>query len=90
MTIFKDVKLEAAAAAQLAIALIQGTDPTKAGLVLSDFADPQKPAHKVQALLLPAQVITQANVGDVVKAGALTASEICKGIQAACDKLGVK
>jgi D-xylose transport system substrate-binding protein len=90
MTIFKDVKLEAQAAAQLAIALIQGKDPAKAGLTLSDFADPQKSSHQVQALLLPAQVITQANVEDVVKAGALKASEICQGIQSACDKLGVK
>ena len=89
MTIFKDVKLEAAAAAQLAIALIQGTDPAKAGLTLAPFDDPQAPNHKVQALLLPAQVITQANVGDVVKAGALKASEICKGIESACTKLGI-
>ncbi|GAB2968588.1 sugar ABC transporter substrate-binding protein [Nocardioides montaniterrae] len=90
MTIFKNVKLEAAAAAQLAIALIQGKDPSQAGLTLAAFSDPQSASHKVQALLLPAQVITQANLEDVVKAGALKASEICKGAQAACDKLGVK
>ncbi|HEX7739155.1 MAG TPA: substrate-binding domain-containing protein, partial [Marmoricola sp.] len=89
MTIFKDVKLEAQAAAQLAIALIQGKDPAKAGMTLSPFADPQSSSHKIQALLLPAQVITQANVGDVVKAGALTAAQICKGIESDCSKLGI-
>jgi D-xylose transport system substrate-binding protein len=90
MTIFKNVKLEANAAAQLAIALIGGKDPSSAGLTLSDFPDPKLASHKLQALLLPAQVITQANVGDVITAGALTQADICKGIEAACTKLGVK
>lgn len=89
MTIFKNVKLEAQAAAQLAIALIQGKDPAKAGMTLSPFKDPENPSHKIQALLLPAQVITQANVSDVIKAGALTAKEICKGIEDDCSKLGI-
>lgn len=89
MTIFKDVKLEAVAAAQLAIALIQGKTPAEAGLTLADFADPEAPDHKIQALLLPAQVITQANVQDVIDAGALTAAELCKNIEADCSKLGI-
>jgi D-xylose transport system substrate-binding protein len=89
MTVFKDVKVEANAAAQLAIALIAGKDPSAAGLTLSDFPDPKASSHKISALLLPAQVITQANIGDVIKAGALTKAEICKGIEAACTKLGV-
>jgi len=89
MTVFKDVKLEADAAAKLAILLIQGKDPASAGLTLAPFADPQAPGHKVQALLLPAQVITQANVKDVVDAGALTKEDICKGIESACSKVGL-
>ena len=89
MTIFKNVKLEATAAAQLAIALISGKDPAAAGLTLAPFADPKAMNHKLQALLLPAQVITQANIGDVIKSGALTKAEICKGIEAACTALGV-
>ena len=89
MTIFKNVSLEANAAAQLAIALIAGKTPADAGLTLSNFPDPKLASHKIQALLLPAQVITQANVSDVIKAGALTQAEICKGITAACTKLGV-
>ena len=90
MTIFKDVKYEANAAAALAIALVAGTDPSKAGLTLTKFTDPQSASHNLQALLLPAQVITQANVGDVIKAGALTAADICKGIQSQCDALNIK
>jgi len=89
MTVFKNVTLEAQAAAQLAIALIQGKDPSAAGLTLSDFADPQAPNHALKALLLPAQVITQANVQDVVDAGALKADEICKNIEDQCSKLGI-
>jgi D-xylose transport system substrate-binding protein len=90
MTIFKNVKLEANAAAQLAIALIAGKDPTAAGMTLAPFDDPQAPDHKIQALLLPSEVITQANVDDVVKAGALTTAQICKGIESSCSSLGLQ
>jgi D-xylose transport system substrate-binding protein len=90
MTIFKNVKLEANAAAQLAIALIAGKDPTAAGMTLNTFDDPQSSSHDLQALLLPSQVITQANVTDVIKAGALTAAEICKGITTQCSDLGIQ
>lgn len=89
MTVFKDVKLEANAAAQLAIALASGTDPASAGITLSPFEDPQAADHKLEALLLPAQVITQANISDVIDAGALTKDEICKGIEDACTSLGI-
>jgi D-xylose transport system substrate-binding protein len=89
MTIFKDVKLEAQAAAQLAIALIQGTDPAEAGMTLAPFEDPEAPNHQLEALLLPAQVITQANVQDVIDAGALTAEEVCENIEDQCEELGI-
>jgi len=90
MTVFKDVKLEAQAAAQLAIALIGGKDPASAGLTLSKFDDPKAPNHNLQALLLPTHVITQANVQEVVDAGALTVADICKGIESQCAALGLK
>ena len=90
MTVFKDVKLEAQAAAQLAIALIGGKSPSTAGLTLSKFDDPKSPSHNLQALLLPTHVITQANVMDVVKAGALTVADICKGVESDCTKLGIQ
>jgi D-xylose transport system substrate-binding protein len=90
MTVFKNVKLEANAASQLAIALIAGKDPTAAGMTLAPFDDPQAPNHKLQALLLPAQVITQANVSDVIKAGALTQADICKGLTSQCAALNIQ
>ncbi|MFL6239283.1 MAG: sugar ABC transporter substrate-binding protein [Actinomycetes bacterium] len=90
MTIFKNVKLEAAAAARLAIALISGKTASQAGLTLTKFDDPKAPNHNLQALLLPPLVITQANVMDVVHAGALTVAQICKGIETACSSAGVQ
>jgi D-xylose transport system substrate-binding protein len=90
MTVFKNVTLEANAAAQLAIALISNKNPASAGMTLSKFDDPQSPSHDLQALLLPAQVITQANVNDVVKAGALTMAQICQKVQSDCATLGLQ
>ncbi|HEV7204667.1 MAG TPA: substrate-binding domain-containing protein [Jatrophihabitans sp.] len=89
MTVFKDVKQEADAASKLAIALINKQDPTTAGN-LADFADPKTPSHKIKALLLKPAVITIKNVEDVVTAGSLKASDICKGIESLCTKNGVK
>jgi D-xylose transport system substrate-binding protein len=89
MTIFKNVKLEANAAAQLAIALIADKDPGSVGLTLNKFDDPKSPNHNIQALLLPAQVITQANINDVISAGALTKAEVCKGVESACSQVGI-
>jgi D-xylose transport system substrate-binding protein len=89
MTIFKDVALEANAAAKLAIALGSGQDPTKLGITFSDQQiDPKNTALK--SVLLPPQVITYSNVQDVINAGALKAADVCNGIQAQCDKAGVK
>ena len=89
MTVFKNVKLEAQAAAQLAITLMQGKTPASAGLTVAPFTDPKAPGHNLQALLLPAQVITQANVKDVVSAGSLTVAQICAGITSACSGIGL-
>ena len=85
MTVFKDVKKESSAASVLAIALIKGQTPASAGLTLTKFDDPKTPSHNIQAVLLTPQVITKANVNDVVKAGALTPAQICKGIESLCD-----
>jgi D-xylose transport system substrate-binding protein len=56
---------------------------------MSKFDDPKDPSHNIQALLLPTQVITQANISDVIKAGALTKAQICKGIESDCSALGI-
>ena len=89
MTVFKNVSLEADAATKLAAALIANKAPAAAGLTVTPFKDPQSASHKLQALLLPAQVITQANIQDVIDAGALTKAEICKGIESDCAKIGL-
>ena len=89
MTIFKDVKQEADAAAKLAIALTKGDDVSGAGLTLTKFDDPQKADHDIQALLLTPAVITKDNVKDVIDAGALTVDQICKGIEKQCTAAGL-
>lgn len=90
MTVFKNVKVEAQAAAALAIALMQGKTPAEAGLTMSKFADPKSPSHNIEALLLPAQVITQANIKDVTDTGILTVAQLCGGSYAsACKALGL-
>ena len=89
MTIFKDVSLEANAAAKLAIALISGQDPTSLGISFSSQQIDKNNAG-LKSVLLPPQVITYSNVEDVIKAGALKASDVCNGIQSECDKAGVK
>jgi D-xylose transport system substrate-binding protein len=89
MTVFKDVAKEADAASKLAIALAKGQDPKSAGLDLVTFHDP-KGNRDMQALLLAPQTITKANVGDVIKAGALTAAQVCKGIESVCATAGIK
>jgi D-xylose transport system substrate-binding protein len=88
MTVFKDVKKEADAAAKLAIALIKGQDPASAGLSLADFQDP-KGNRTLKAVLLTPEAITKANVKDVITAGALTAAQICQGIQSVCTAAGI-
>lgn len=90
MTIFKNVKLEAEAAAQLAIALIANKQPSDVGLTVAPFDDPKAPGHKLQALLLPSQVITQSNISDVISTGLLTQAQVCKGVESICSTLGVK
>jgi D-xylose transport system substrate-binding protein len=88
MTIFKNVKLEADAAAKLAIALISGQDAKTLGISFSSQQiDPKNTALK--SVLLPPEVITYSNVQDVIDAGALKAAEVCNGIQQDCQKAGV-
>jgi D-xylose transport system substrate-binding protein len=89
MTVFKDVSKEADAASKLAIALVQGKDPSTSGLTMSDFSVPGN-SNTSKAVLLPAEVITKKNVEDVVTAGAVKVSDLCNGIQSACDAAGIK
>jgi D-xylose transport system substrate-binding protein len=88
LTIFKNVKLEANAAASLAIDLIKGNTAAANKLASGSLKDPNN-GRNIPSLLLPAEVITKSNIEDVVKAGALTAAQICKGFTAQCKAAGV-
>jgi D-xylose transport system substrate-binding protein len=88
MTVFKDVKKEAAAASQLAIALAKGDDAGAKSQATGTLHDP-KGNRDIPSVLLTAQTITKANVKDVITAGALTAADICKGIESVCTTAGI-
>jgi D-xylose transport system substrate-binding protein len=88
MTIFKNITYEADAAAKLAIALISGQSPSSLGITFSSQQiDPNNPG--LQSVLLPPQVITYSNVEDVIAAGALTAAQVCSGIETQCAQAGI-
>jgi D-xylose transport system substrate-binding protein len=89
VTVFKDIRLEATTTAQLAAALMAGKTPAASGIALRGFDDPVVPGRDLQAVLLPTEVITQANIRDVVKAGALSTADICQGMLRACAGIGV-
>jgi D-xylose transport system substrate-binding protein len=88
MTVFKDVKKEANAAAALALALIKG-DKSKAGSLAAQKLHDPIGNRDIPSYLLKAESIFKDNVKDVINAGALTAADICKGIEAACKKAGI-
>lgn len=88
LTVFKDVSKEADAASKLAIDMIKGDTAAAAKLASGSLKDPVN-GRTIPSFLFPAEVITKTNVKDVIAAGALTAAQICKGIEAACTKAGV-
>lgn len=89
LTIFKDVKKEANAAAQLAIDLIKNDKAAADKLATGSLKDP-KNGRTIPSLLLPATVITKSNVKTVITAGALTPAQICKGIESVCKTAGIQ
>ena len=91
MTVFKNVKLEANAAAQLAIALIAGKDPATAGMTLTKFARPEgaEPQHPGAAAARAGHHAGQRQ-GRRSRPARSTAAQICKGIEADCTKLGIQ
>ncbi|EFE66452.1 ABC transporter solute-binding protein [Streptomyces viridosporus ATCC 14672] len=88
MSVYKPYGPEAAAAAEMAVALAQGKslDP-----IAKDKVD--SPTTKgVPSVLVPVVSLTQENINDtVIKDGVYTVQEICTGkYKAACDKIGLK
>ena len=87
MTVYKAIKPEAEAAAQLAIALANGEEPP-AGLVNGKTDNGQK---QVESVLLDPIAVTKDQVADTVIAdGFYKASEVCTGkFAAACADAGI-
>ena len=89
VSIYKAIKPEAEAAAELAVALLKGTTPTTvAGTTLSTVNSGTTP---VPSVLLTPIALTKDNVKDtVIKDGFYKASDICTGSAAAvCTQLGI-
>jgi D-xylose transport system substrate-binding protein len=85
-TVFKDTSLEAKAAADLAIAIIKGEDPSS--IATGSVTDTELDTDVPSVLATPVW-ITADSVQDVVDAGQAKAADICKGIEDLCKKHGV-
>jgi len=88
MTVYKAIKPEAEAAAELAVALVRGEDPPS-GLVGDEVDNGQK---QVPSVLLTPVAVTKDNVQDtIVKDGFWKPSQICTPeYAAACKEAGVQ
>jgi D-xylose transport system substrate-binding protein len=85
MTVWKAVKPEAGAAAQIAVALAKGDD-VPSGLVNQQVDNGKK---KVPSVILTPVAVTKSNVEVVVKGGDVKVSDLCKGsFRSACTSAG--
>jgi D-xylose transport system substrate-binding protein len=89
MTVFKDVSQEAKAAADLAIALIDGDDAKAKSLADKTLEDPEN-GRTIPSVLLVPEAITIDNIQTVVDAGAITKEALCKGLDKECADAGIK
>jgi D-xylose transport system substrate-binding protein len=87
MTVYKAIKPEAEAAAELAVALVQGKQP-RAGLVNNKVDNEQK---QVDSVLLTPVAVTKDKVNDtIIKDGFWKPTEICTSEYAkACSEAGI-
>ncbi|MEU9256845.1 substrate-binding domain-containing protein, partial [Streptomyces sp. NPDC048270] len=88
MTVYKRYAPEAAAAAEMAVALAKGE---KIDGIINQFVD-SPTTKRVPAVLVPGISLTKANVkATVVDDGVYTVAEICTDkLRAACEDLGLK
>jgi D-xylose transport system substrate-binding protein len=88
MTVYKAIKEEAEAAAELAVALVRGEDPPS-GLVQDETDNGQK---QVPSILLTPVAVTEDNIQEtIVKDKFWTPQQICTGqYAAACREAGVQ
>ncbi len=89
MTVYKPIKQEAEATAELAAALAAGDTAAADALATDTESDPTG-NREVKSVLLDPQLITRENVKDVIDDGAVPASDVCVAdLQAACTELGI-
>jgi D-xylose transport system substrate-binding protein len=74
MTVYKSAKQEAAALAEVAIALVNGEEAETTGTTVDSSDDSEVPS-----ILLDPQSITKDNVGDVIADGGQTVEDVCAG-----------
>ena len=88
MTVYKAIKPEAEAAAELAVALVRGEDPPS-GLVEDEVDNGQK---QVPSVLLTPVAVTKDNIQDtIVKDKFWSVDEICtQAYAAACKEAGIQ
>lgn len=88
-TVFKDVNLEAEAAANLAIAIIK--DDGSADALVNGEVEDSEANKKVKSVFATPVWITQENIKEPFDAGYTTVAKVCTGdFAAACTKLGLQ
>jgi D-xylose transport system substrate-binding protein len=86
MTVYKSIREEAGALAELAVALLNGEEGETTGTV----EDPEA-GRDVPSILLEPVAIFRDNVTDVVEDDFVTAEDLCTGeFAAACTELGIE
>jgi D-xylose transport system substrate-binding protein len=87
MTVWKAIKPEAGAAAQIAVALAKG-ESVPSGLVNQQVDNGKK---KVPSVILTPVAVLKNNVDIVIKGGDAKASDVCKGsFKSACTAAGIQ
>ena len=87
MTVWKAIKPEAGAAAQIAVALVKG-DKVPSGLVNQQVNNGKK---NVPSVIFKPQAVVKNKVQDVLNAGDAKASDVCTGKYAsACKSAGIQ
>jgi D-xylose transport system substrate-binding protein len=90
MTVYKAIKKEADAAAQLAIALAKG-DTAAADQLATGSVEDTETGEQVKSVLLEPEAIFPENVKDVIADGFTTAENVCSNadLEKACEENGV-
>ena len=89
MTVWKDIRKEADAAAQLAAALASGDTAAADRIATATVHDPQG-NRDVKSVLIAPQSITRDNVKTVIDAGFIKAADVCDGpTRDACTAAGI-